>query len=288
MTIRKSDEISKADIEEYLDTYSDFSFEVSVLKQLTDLGFICQHSGTYEDPVSSRTREFDIRAILRPSSRRAAIRLAVECKNVRPNFPLVVHRLPRTAPEARIDVVSSRHDSVIAGYTPSIGRPVRLDRDQSLYPVGDYVGKSSDQVGRNNKSGVSGSDRDVFDKLSQALNSARDLLSAAHSSCLTVFPDDFSIVLPVLVVPAGRLWAVDYDADGARVAGPQLVRRVSYFVDREYEFSAKHAQAVARYSLSHLEIIEATHLKAFVCELLAAPEFEHMSLLKALAQQLAR
>lgn len=94
--------IEKDDIEEYLNSYSDFSFEVKVLKNFISLGFDCEHSGTYEDPITKKTREFDIRAwkifnINENTTFRLGI--AVECKNIRKNFPLVVHCMPRTESE---------------------------------------------------------------------------------------------------------------------------------------------------------------------------------------------
>ena len=38
--------IEKDNIEEYLNNFSDFSFEVKVLKILTSIGFDCEHLGT--------------------------------------------------------------------------------------------------------------------------------------------------------------------------------------------------------------------------------------------------
>ena len=59
----KNEPISKSDILEYLESSSDFAFEVSVLKKLVALGFVCEHSGTYEDPVTGKTRELGIYAL---------------------------------------------------------------------------------------------------------------------------------------------------------------------------------------------------------------------------------
>jgi hypothetical protein len=47
--------IDKSDIKKYLNNYSDFSFEIKVLEKLGSLGFNCQHSGLYEDPVTKKT-----------------------------------------------------------------------------------------------------------------------------------------------------------------------------------------------------------------------------------------
>ena len=65
----KSDQITRVDIEEYLADYADFSFELRVLKELTDLKIKCQHGGTYEDPITKKSREFDIRALMHGDER---------------------------------------------------------------------------------------------------------------------------------------------------------------------------------------------------------------------------
>lgn len=95
----KNIEISASDINEYLDSYSDFSFEVKTQKELVNLGFQCQHGGTYEDPITGKSREFDIRATKRYEYHESFIYrlcLSVECKNIRANCPLVIHCSPRT------------------------------------------------------------------------------------------------------------------------------------------------------------------------------------------------
>ncbi|HVN14346.1 MAG TPA: hypothetical protein VMT73_01300, partial [Anaerolineales bacterium] len=78
--------ITESDIEEYLNGYSDFSFEIQVLNKFLGLGFTCEHGGVYDDPVTHKSREFDIRALYNKGAIR--LRLSVECKNLHDNFPL--------------------------------------------------------------------------------------------------------------------------------------------------------------------------------------------------------
>jgi len=222
--------IEKDDIEEYLNSYSDFSFEVKVLKTLTSLGFDCEHSGTYEDPITKKTREFDIRAwkifdlnentIFR-------IGMAVECKNIRENFPLVVHCMPRTESEAYHHLVWS-HRSSEEPYRISpffeYARRVILGKDETVYAIGEPVGKSCDQVDRraSQNGEIIGSDADLFDKISQSLNSAYEILRSSHYAGdreLTVI----SLILPILVVPTGRVWFVSYDSDGNITEGLNII-----------------------------------------------------------------
>ena len=89
----KNEPIVKSDMLEYLTSYSDFSFELTVLKMLRELELECEHGGHYEDPVTNKSREFDIRAIKTIEQYR--VRLAIECKNIRENFPILISCVPR-------------------------------------------------------------------------------------------------------------------------------------------------------------------------------------------------
>jgi len=72
--------IIDTDLIDYLSTESDFAFELHVLNTLIAHGFTCEHGGSYDDPVTKKPREFDIRAT--KTLGHFHIRLAVECKNV--------------------------------------------------------------------------------------------------------------------------------------------------------------------------------------------------------------
>src|SRR5688572_7396980 len=89
----RNDAIDAPDFVEYLNGHSDFSFELAVLKMLRALEITCDHGGHYEDPVTGKSREFDIRAIKTIGTFR--VRLAVECKNIRSNFPILISCIPR-------------------------------------------------------------------------------------------------------------------------------------------------------------------------------------------------
>jgi hypothetical protein len=54
--------ITEKDLDEYLNSESDFAFEMSVLSLLRQMHFTCSHSGTYEDPVTGKIRQYDLRA----------------------------------------------------------------------------------------------------------------------------------------------------------------------------------------------------------------------------------
>jgi len=270
----QSDPITQPDLVEYLEQHSDFSFEIKTLNALIDLGFTCEHSGTYGDPVTRKPREYDIRAT-RIMGRRY-LRIAVECKNLRPNYPLLVSCLPRRAEEAFHELSISVDPEVcplkvyddldIPAMTPR-SKSVRLTGADSLYHVGDPVGKSCDQVGRlSADGGITSRDSEVHEKWSQALSSADDLTYLACSDGGDRTRSiALSLVLPVLVVPKGRLWQTIYDADGNRTSDPQSVDRCSYFVGRKYFH--RSISGGDKLVISHLEFVTPDGLRRFVDEL---------------------
>jgi hypothetical protein len=263
--------IDSADIERYVSGTSDFAFEVNVLRSLNDVGLACRHSGTYEDPISKKTRQFDIQAKIRADTPNAVVfRFAVECKNVSPHFPLVVSRVPRLPNETFIDaIISSRvPDHLVPTQS---GHRIRLKDDDAPYKTGEMVGKAIDQVGKDKQGEVFAEGRDAFDKVAQALASSYDLLTASHSAA---GQNDVitSVVLPLIVVPEGRLWAADYNESGALVGAPQVQSHVSFFVSKDW-FVNDPFGGGTWYSLSHLEICTSTNLQAVIESWVAQPCF---------------
>jgi hypothetical protein len=271
------DPITRADIEEYLADYSDFTFELRVLKELTDLKLQCQHGGTYEDPVTGKSREFDIRALstktCRDESRRTVIRvhLSVECKNLRDNFPLVLHCLKRKKNESYNEFIytsdpEKRYES--GSMTAALESNVKSIRAAklTLYPEGEYVAKSADQIGRRSDKTIVANDGGVFEKISQAINSARDLVSAANDLAADEKKEFLTFVCPVLVIPDSTLWRVSYSDDGARTGQPEPVGHVTYFIGKEWSVGA-NLQSLS-YSISHLEILTFSEISNFVTQYL--------------------
>ena len=99
----RTEAVVEQDLQEYLNGYSDFSFEIRALKMLRDHRIDCEHGGYYEDPVTGKPRQFDIRARVKNAADKRVLRMAVECKNLRENFPLLVSCVPRQADEALKD-----------------------------------------------------------------------------------------------------------------------------------------------------------------------------------------
>lgn len=272
------DPITTTDIEEYLANYADFTFELRVLKELTDLNLQCQHGGTYDDPVTGKSREFDIRALSkktsRHESRRTLIRvhLSVECKSLRDNFPLILHCLKRKKNESYNEFIytsdpEKRYESgsMVAALESNVKsiRAVKL----TLYPEGEYVAKSADQIGRRNDRTIIANDGGVFEKISQAINSSTDLISAANDLDTDEKTEFLTFVCPVLVVPDSTLWQVRYSDDGARMGPPEPVKHVTYFIGKEWSVGT-NLQRLS-YSISHLEVLTFSEINNFVTQYLA-------------------
>src|SRR5262245_628097 len=113
--------ITKQDIMAFLQTNDDFHLELQVYNMCVKAGLKTSFAGTYEDPVTKLPRQFDIRAKARKD--RLEVRLAVECKCLKLNFPLVISRIRRPTQE-------SYHELVLP--LPNV-QSIRLRENDSFY-----------------------------------------------------------------------------------------------------------------------------------------------------------
>jgi hypothetical protein len=267
----KSDPVSQKDLIEFLNDQSDFSFEIQILNMLIGEGFTCEHNGTYDDPATEKPREFDIRAT-RVFNERLFLRLAVECKNLRPNFPLLISCLPRRDEEAFHEVVCSVNprtnpievpDGLYSIAMLQTSKSIRVTYPLTPYKAGAPVGKSCDQVGRVSSGDITSGDSGIYEKWAQALSSASDLTALACSDGNDRTGDmALALVIPVVVVPNDRLWRTQYDALGNRTADPEQTDRCPYFVGRQYYHSS--GLGSDRTTLSHLEFVTSDGLLQLV------------------------
>jgi hypothetical protein len=181
--------------------------------------------------------------------------LAVECKNLRPNFPLLVSVVPRTPSEAFHHLVRWRVGSVLTST-----EILTVDRGKSIYREGEMVGKRTGQVGRTeHTSELFSDDSATFDKLSQAISSSSDIyVDNARNSA----PPFIRMVVPVLVVPVGVLWQVEYDRDGNITTHPYRVNEATLFIDHTWKTLAN--METVSYRISHLHIITLPYLQKAV------------------------
>jgi hypothetical protein len=247
----KTDPISAADLSDFVDTGSDFGFEMKTLAQLRAEGFECSHAGSYRDPVTQKIRQFDIRALVHRAA--STLALAVECKNISANNPLLLSAVPRIPSEAFHDLIVYRSMASPPFVTRTVGA------DDSVYRPGAMVGKQTDQVGRD-ASRLYSNDVDTFEKLNQAVNSCQDLIGMMLDPNRAA---GFRVAVPVLVVPAGRLWQVDYNSAGEVTVPPRQVERSSYFLDHTWVVPTKFEDLI-RYRLSHVEVITLSALPGIV------------------------
>jgi hypothetical protein len=250
----KDDPITAKDLEEFVGSNSDFTFEMQVLAQLRAVGFKCAHSGTYRDPVTDRIRQFDIRAIKDEGN--CTVALALECKNLRPNNPLLLSAVPRTPPESFHDLLV--WDPNLVFMNPSVRS---LAGNESAYKPGEMVGKRTDQVGRDTSGALLSSDEATFEKLNQAVNSCQDLV---RKYALKRSPPLVRAIVPVLVVPPGFLWQVDYSADRSLVTKPRPVRRAGLFLNHAWSVDVGVASVKISYRLSHIDLVTVDALPGIV------------------------
>lgn len=253
----REDEITSDDLEAYLETTSDFEFEIRILKMLTDRRLNALHGGSYLDSLTGKKRQFDLRCQIRPrlEFRRGLYetRLAIECKNIGAHFPLLVQCIPRAGNESWHEIIATSDRGV---------HQFQLWNRQSCYPRGHATGKSLSQVGYDttNKKGFVATDSDVFEKWAQALSSARGL---AYSTAADVGSQPkFTLVMPVVVVPNDRLWVACYDDAGNRTQSPTAVDRVPYFVSEQTAWTHEGRDIV--FNISHLEFVTEAGLSTLV------------------------
>jgi hypothetical protein len=246
--------IAAADMRNYLATQDDLRLELAALKACTGRGWRTRHGGFYSDPLTKKMRQFDIRAYSENGDMR--VYLPIECKALSTSFPLLVSRMPRIEDESFHEVLYS-HRPIRKGqfHTPAEdepAHPLRMDNNASPYRSRGPVGKHSVQIRKAPNGDFETSDAETFDKWSQALASADDLVHESTEIWKnSTDARGFSVVLPVLVVADETLWVVDYDAGGAEVADPRVVESAEVFVGRSYVGMFPPFN----YEVSHLHIV---------------------------------
>jgi hypothetical protein len=255
------DEIDADAISKYLDTQSDFDLEQFVYHSLIQRGIAATHGGTYVDSVTNKYRQYDIRATVAYEVIWAAISMAIECKSLTPDFPLVVQRVPRPENESYHEVIHASDHLSTTGTV--LQRPRRTD-NRGVYRSGEMVGKKATQIRWNPKrenSFVAG-DSETYDKWSQALSSADALITQSQQAHKKYKQSEFAtFVMPILIVSDSTLWVADYSESGQRKGAPEQVEEATLFVDREY------GQGNGGYYIGHLHMFTLTGFSNFLKKL---------------------
>ena len=251
--------ISASDIQKIVDTEDDFGHEMRVGAAIRAIpSFDTQHSGTYTDRVTGKPRQFDYRCSLTKETNAFEIQipangctgtetgapvhtarrlvLAVECKNLKPSFPLIICGTDREKGEAFQDLIVSIGRSATlprrgAG-TPGPGSVIcRAACEQSFYSASGFVGKSLLRLKpESNKSAVAvaGPDSDIYERWAQAISSAVEMADASQK-CARAEQLVWSAVFPVVVLSDNSLWKVAYDGEG-KASKVEQVDQCEYYV----------------------------------------------------------
>jgi hypothetical protein len=235
------------DLRAYLATQDDFAFEREIFTHAKGFGLQVQHAGLYEDQLSEKFRQFDLRAIKVNGNHR--IRLAIECKSLTPSFPLLVSCVPRPSDEVYHEIICSPAATVER-------------KTAGLYPENEPVGKAMRQVAKTEDGGFSSTDKELFDKYQQALASCADQIrQAVQEAQPRRTRDTFAAILPVLVVPDGTLWMARYSSRGSLESDPQPAAEVTFYLGRPYPIPFEPLRA---FTISHLHIMTKTAVIDFL------------------------
>jgi hypothetical protein len=143
-----------------------------------------------------------------------------------------------------------------------ISRSIKVQQF-SLYPKKQFVAKTVDQIGKRQDNGeITSYDGDVFDKISQAINSSVDLISEAHHLDTDISPAYLTFVCPVLVIPDSSLWQVKYSDDGEQIEEPEQIKHIAYYIGKDWTVGGPLQSLTL--TLSHLEIVTFSEIQDFV------------------------
>ncbi|RYD58531.1 MAG: hypothetical protein EOP83_20775 [Verrucomicrobiaceae bacterium] len=146
--------------------------------------------------------------------------------------------------------------------------------DHSAYHRGDYVGKSSSQIGIHDRKDREFfvSDSEVYEKWSQAIASAEELVWRGIGDHDLFGRENSlpfkSVVLPILVIPDGALWVLDYAVSGITVSPPVQAESCDFYVGRVLRRDTPRS----RFSISHLHILTATGFRRFISRMARNPD----------------
>ncbi|HTV42547.1 MAG TPA: hypothetical protein VMF08_18425 [Candidatus Sulfotelmatobacter sp.] len=200
-----------------------------------------EYGGTYSDPASKKTAQFDYRCRLFKScpgnlgSRH--ILMAVECKSLDSGMPLLVCGRRRTADESFHDFIQVTEKKTVQ----------RVSAGSSFYKQDGFVGKNvirikandSEHNHSNKHAACREGESEIYAKWSRALASARDMAYGSLYGQVNdpLPPDSVAFVMPIVVLPDGALWKAEYDAEGKLAGDPAHVTRCEYYVGHRLDFS---------------------------------------------------
>jgi hypothetical protein len=241
----------------------DFGLEMRVRSILEHTAGKVRHGWTYLDPVEEKPRQFDLRCVLKHFNFEKYMYMAVECKNLAPEAPLIISGTQRTYEESFHDFVHSDARPAAATGTYVCRSHVR----NGIYPSSGFVGKSLLRLRPNAEEAkfvrTSAIESEIYNRWAQALASAHELCREALSDGDQKQLPACAVVLPAVVVPDGTLWTVEYDGEGSFGSGPVETPSTTFFVNHEVVVVPKNCWM----NLSHVHFLTVRGLRDFVEDL---------------------
>ena len=105
--------------------------------------------------------------------------------------------------------------------------------------------------------------------MAQALNSASGLIAEAHRGLTK--EGDVALILPVVVVPDGRLWRVEFNEKGEMTGKPAVCTWARYYVKHAIASDLIAYVMPAAYEISHVEFVSRSGLAELI-RILKSPE----------------
>jgi len=278
-----TDPITADDIIKYLEendasALKNFTFEFEVCKAIIDKGETdIKFGGLYFDPDLKHNRQFDIRLKVSLPQQNIYFHLAIECKNLTTNNPLIVTTSPRMGKESFLQFwkfFQCSRDETVNGILQKsylIGNDIFVMQEKcsDFYPIGKSVGRMCVQLGRHidKQIGFIESDSECYDKWTQAFSSLAGMMEKACKWFLEQeenkgYVYGTHIFLPILIVPDGTLWCINYSQPDSHTT-PCQENHISLFADRNY-FVKGPRGGVRPYTASHLEIMTLSGLRAYL------------------------
>ena len=261
------------DIDAYLQTSTaDFEFELECHRLAKSAGYYCCHGGSYVDPVTGISRQFDIRAFW--DRGQIYVACAIECKRITLDRPVLISCVPRERGESHHRVLVSAPPGTFDNWQVRIpgshyhelrSEPIAIL--DSNYRVDEPVGKNARRLEYKNgividlvkESKDKKDDKDdLFPRWAQALASCAGLVKTAVHQATEKKDIHHSVILPIVVVPNGTLWQDLHDKNGARVGQPRTVDRCSFFVGHQCATGDNAADLPI--ILTHVEFVTTTGL----------------------------
>jgi hypothetical protein len=264
--------ISGQTLRRYLETQDDFSLELEAYRHALGFRFQASHGGLYDDAITNRRRQYDVRASHENGNRR--IDLTIECKSLDPTYPLLVQRVPRPGNESFHQTMQSR-GSVTSYGTASV--PQHWTGAGLFKMSGTRMYDSQQPVGRSMKrikvvaDGFSATDSDVYEKYTQALTSMNELVQVAAQELRPQLaaPGLARAFLPIVLVSDEALWVADYSPSAQLISDPRPeADETTFYLGWNYELpNPQDPIRPAIFTISHLHILTRRRLPKFLEEI---------------------